>query len=108
MPLITKNIVVGVSKTPTITTKPPEKQTAHKEELPPRLQIFGNFVNKSIPEPTPEPVRVVAPPVIVKKAVVVEEEAPVVSHYVKREDGELVRHLNKKSDYLRDVLELDS
>lgn len=90
MPLVTKNIVVGVSKAPT--TKQ-EKQVVSKEQLSPKLQISGEFINQSAkPEPAP----------VIKK---VEPSVLKDSRYMQKEDGELVRHINTKSQYLKDILE---
>jgi hypothetical protein len=89
MPLITKNIVVGVS-TPTTPTKKEESVPA------PRFQVLGNFVNLSEPE------KPVAPPVPEKKPTTIVQNRP---HIIHKEDGELIRKINLRSPYMRDMLE---
>lgn len=97
MPLITKNLIVGTQK-PIAVTAPTVNKQITNEDLGPRFK-FGNFINKSLPEPEP---------VVEKK--VVKTVAPIQEtrdnpKYIKRQDGELVRHINTKSQYLKDIFE---
>lgn len=103
MPLITKNLIVGVQKTATATAPTVSKQVT-KEDLGPRFQ-FGNFINQSLP---PEPEKPKPVEKKIEKKVVQVPETRDNPKYLKKEDGELVRHINRKSQYLKDVLDLDS
>lgn len=77
MPIFAKNIIVGGKQIP----------PANNEEKPVvKKPVFGKVIVKSDP--------------------VVQTEAEQ-TKYIKKQDGELVRHINTKSDYLRDVFELD-
>ena len=105
MPLITKNLIVGVQKTATATA-PTVTEQVTKEEFGPRFQ-FGNFINKSLPTPT-EPEKPKPVEKKIEKKVVQVPETRDNPKYLKKEDGELVRHINRKSQYLKDVLDLDS
>lgn len=100
MPLITKNLVVGTQKPITVTVPTVTKQVT-KEELGPRFQ-FGNFINKSLP---PEPEKPKPVEKKIEKKVVQVQETRDIPKYVKKEDGELVRHINTKSQYLKDIFE---
>ena len=94
MPIKANNIVVGRKSLP----------TAPKEKVEPKqvfgIKLYGNLVNKSEPEkpslkkpePKPEPIKVIR--------TVVEEEP---SRYIEKKDGELIRNINTKSHYLRDM-----
>jgi hypothetical protein len=93
MPLITDKLIVGVEEiaTPVASPPPPVIRQMTKEETNPRLS-FGNFINLSAkPE---EPAKVVK-----------EVNSLPADKYLKKRDGELVRHINRKSHYLRDVFE---
>ena len=96
MPLIAGNLIVGGKETAAPVVAPPSpiiKQTTNKESNPSFL--FGNFIDLSAKPEDPK---------IVKASVQVTSPQPV-EKYLKKEDGELVRHINKKSQYLKDVFE---
>jgi len=65
--------------------------------------IVGGEVKTSLHQPVKEKV---------KQKVKVEDLAPTVTKelpkYVEKEDGILVRKINTKSNYMRDIFELDS
>lgn len=98
MPLITKNLIVGTQK-PIVVTVPTVTKQVTKEELGPRFK-FGNFINQSLP---PEPEKPVEKKI--EKKVVQVQETRDNPRYLKKEDGELVRHINTKSQYLKDIFE---
>lgn len=81
MPIFAKNMIVGAKKAPTV----PEKENKQVKTL--------------------ETVKLEA-----KKKIIIQEELPSEDEkkYIYKEDGVLVRHINTKSHYLRDVLNLDS
>ena len=81
MPIFAKNIIVG-AKSPTV---------HEKENKQPKTfeSVKAEARQKNIKQ------EVTTPP---------EDE----QKYIYKEDGELIRHINKKSHYLRDVLDLDS
>lgn len=81
MPLITNNLVVGGE----IST-PPEK-----------------IVENSLLVKTMEQIR----EEIHKQQCEIEEEHPIESHYVIKQDGILERHFNTKSCYLTDMFSID-
>jgi hypothetical protein len=85
MAIKVKNLVVGGKKLPTTTDKISFKSLVkvHSETL----------------QPEKEQTVVIRP----TKAAV--QESP--SNYIKKVDGELIRHINKKSTYLSDMLEID-
>lgn len=78
MAIIAKNIKVGVDKVP---TKPKEIEPV--QSLAEVKQVFVEGV---------------------KKASVEKPEKP--SKYIKKSEGELVKHINIKSSYQKDMLEL--
>jgi hypothetical protein len=86
MAIIANNIKVGVVQTPT----KPEKKNSFKE-------LLATQQNKPV-----EKEQVEKKPT---KTEVVSEEP---SHYLMKTDGELIRHINKKSSYLTDMLEIKS
>jgi hypothetical protein len=99
MPLITDKLIVGVEEiaTPVASPPPPVIRQMTKEETNPRLS-FGNFINLSAKQEEPAKV--------VKEVKKVTENIPLpADKYLKKRDGELVRHINRKSHYLRDVFE---
>lgn len=85
MPIFAKNITVGGKKSPTVTEpKPPSVNTAGAktfEEV--KRQAKRNKPVKKV-EPPPQEIH--------KK-------------YIHKEDGELVRQINTKSQYLKDIFE---
>lgn len=85
MPIKAKNIIVG-GETPPIVPK------IHKEE-----KVVQSFS---------EVKKIANKPVYVAKQKVAEEVEP--SRYLEKADGVLIRHINTKSNYLKDVLDLDS
>lgn len=78
MALIAKNIKVGVDKAPTKSKE--ESQPKSFSEI---KNVIGNTTNKNSPEIKDKP-----------------------SKYVKKKDGDLVRHINIKSSYQKDMLDL--
>lgn len=87
MPIITKNMNVGGA--------PP---TPVKETKPVSVTTFASL-RPAIKEPEP------AKPVLKQ---IVEEPKVEEPKYIQKTDGELIRHINKKSPYLRDMLEISS
>lgn len=85
MPIKAKNIIVGGETPPTI-------PKIHKEE-----KVVQSFS---------EVKKIANKPVYVAKEKLVEEIEP--SRYLEKTDGVLVRHINTKSNYLKDILDLDS
>lgn len=57
---------------------------------------------------TEEKEKKIIEPIQVHKEVFVKQEETSVSHYHEEKHGELHKLFNKKSDYLRDILDLDS
>ena len=84
MPIKAKNIIVG-GNSPTIVEKPKEEKVVQS------FSEIKNVINKSV---------------YVAKQKIVEEIEP--SRYVEKTDGVLVRQINTKSSYLKDILDLDS
>lgn len=94
MPIIASNIIVGGQKPPTNLKEKPEPKQAFG------LKFYGDFINKSESEKlslTPEPIKVLR--------TVVEEEP---SRYVEKKDGELIRNINTRSHYLRDMVDFEN
>lgn len=98
MPIKAKNIVVGVQQTPT-----PKQESVTTPVS--GVRVFGSFINKSAKVEEQKPV---TPNPTIKKAVKTVEEPVATSRYIHKEDGELIRHINTKSNYLKDVFDLDS
>jgi hypothetical protein len=92
MPIFAKNISVGGSTPP---TKPVE-------------EIKSSFISaKNVTVKNKKQVQEIVklPPVVVPPVVV----QPVIEEkYIKKTDGDLIRHINKKSTYLRDMLEVSN
>jgi hypothetical protein len=86
MPLFAKNIIVGDKKSPTVVNQ--------NDGIGSKLTFFGKNTNQS--EPVQK--RIKMPEVVETK-----DE----SKYLYKQDGDLIRHINKKSDYLRDILEIE-
>lgn len=86
MPIFAKNITVGGKKSPTVTeSKPPSVNTAGAktfEEVKKQAKRNKPVVDK------------VEPP-----------QQKIHKKYVHKEDGELVRQINTKSQYLKDIFE---
>ena len=80
MPIFAKNMIVGDQKPPTIKNEKTNLTTFESIKTEARQKVIKQQI-------TPPP----------------EEE----QKYIYKEDGELIRHINKKSHYLRDVLDLD-
>ena len=105
MPIKANNIIVGGQKLPTNLKEKPEPKQAFG------IKFYGDFINTSESEklpPPPEPIKVsktivVETPIKVLRTVV--EEEP--SRYVEKKDGELIRNINTRSHYLRDILEIE-
>jgi hypothetical protein len=86
MAIIANNIKVGVVQTPTNT----EKKNSFKE-------LLDSHNNKPVQKAQVE-----------KKPTKTEAVSEEPSHYLMKTDGELIRHINKKSSYLTDMLEIKS
>ena len=84
MPLITNNLIVGGE----------EKSSPQPIET----KTKGNVLVKSMQQIREE---------ISQKQSEIEEEHPIESHYVIKQDGILERHFNTKSSYLTDMFSLD-
>lgn len=81
MPLITKNLIVG-----------------GEEQSPPVKVVEDNTLVKSMQQIREE---------IHQQLCEIEEEHPIESHYVIKQDGVLERHFNTKSCYLTDMFSID-
>jgi len=84
MPLITNNLIVGGE----------EKSSPQPIET----KTQGNVLVKTMQQIREE---------ISQKQSEIEEEHPIESHYVIKQDGILERHFNTKSSYLTDMFSLD-
>jgi hypothetical protein len=82
MPLITDNLIVG-----------------GEDQSPPTKAVEDNVLVKSMQQIREE---------IHQQQCEIEEEHPIESHYVIKQDGILERHFNTKSSYLTDMFSLDS
>jgi len=82
MPLITDNLIVG-----------------GEDQSPPTKAVENNVLVKSMQQIREE---------IHQQQCEIEEEHPIESHYVIKQDGILERHFNTKSSYLTDMFSLDS
>ena len=91
MAIKAKNMKVGGLNSP----------TPVKETKPVSSTFFGELRNKAAPKEEPKPIN--NPPLSVNK--LAEEPEP---KYIHKTDGELIRHINKKSAYLRDMLEVSN
>jgi|DEB19_MinimDraft_3_1074340.scaffolds.fasta_scaffold106299_2 hypothetical protein len=92
MPIIIKGDLV---------TKPVEEKPT-----PQPLNLrWNDIINRPVPneQPKSEPVKP-----IIKRQVVEKEIVETPSHYHEETHGELQKLFNKKSDYLRDILDFDS
>ena len=100
MPLITDNLIVGGKEAAAPVAAPPLPITKHttNKESNPRFS-FGNFIDLSAKPEEPKVIKK-----IIKEVVQVTPPPPA-EKYLKKKDGELIRHINKKSHYLRDVFE---
>ena len=122
MPLIAKNIIVVGANTPTTINE--EKQEPKKPLLNNRLNVKNIIVlGENAPEPiskeTQEPKKAVlsnrinakninvlnAPITIITETPEPKKQLP---KYVAKEDGELLTKINTKSQYMRDIFDLDS
>lgn len=95
MAIKANNIIVGGKSLP----------TEPKEKVIPKptfgIKLYGNLVNKSEPE---KPLLKNLEQIKVNRIVV--EEEP--SRYVEKKDGELIRNINTKSHYLRDMYDFEN
>jgi hypothetical protein len=82
MPLITDNLIVG-----------------GEDQSPPKKAVEDNVLVKSMQQIREE---------INQQQCEIEEEHPIESHYVIKQDGILERRFNTKSSYLTDMFSLDS
>jgi len=86
-------------------------KTVEEKVSQPMQFKWDNIRNKIVPneEPKPEPVKIQPKPVkIIHKQVVEKEIVEPPSNYHEETHGELQKLFNKKSDYLRDILDFDS
>lgn len=81
MPLITDNLIVGGEK-----------------QSPPEITIEDNVLVKTMEQIREE---------MHQQQCEIEEEHPIESHYVIKQDGVLERHFNTKSCYLTDMFSID-
>lgn len=87
------------------------KTVEEKEAPQPMRYKWDSNLRKIIPveEPKPEPVKVEPKPMkIIHRQVIQKETVEPPSHYHEETHGELQKLFNKKSDYLRDILDFDS
>lgn len=98
MAIIAKNITVGVVKTaPTVNQKAPAFKDV-KEHLKKKLE------EKSKQEPIEQPK-------VVKKKLLVDppkQNTKQLPKYIAKEEGVLTKKINTKSQYMRDIFDLDS
>jgi len=92
MSIIAKNITVG--------TRRPTVVNEESAKLGSRFKVFGKIITKQEAEPVKQEIFEVEKK---EEVVAVTDE----SKYVHKQDGDLIRQLNKKSHYLRDLLELE-
>lgn len=86
-------------------------KTVEEKVSQPMQYRWDNIRNKIVPneEPKPEPVKVQSKPMqIIHRQVTEKEIVETPSHYHEEVHGELHKLFNKKSDYLRDILDFDS
>jgi hypothetical protein len=81
MPIFAKNIIVGGNQPPTTETKVIE---------PVKTISFQTLKKEAV----------------VKQKIVEELVEPEPSRYITKEDGELIRQINTKSNYLKDMVEI--
>jgi hypothetical protein len=100
MPIFAKNIIVGGTAPPTVVN---EQST----NIGPKFKVFGKFINKSEPEPIQKEIFEPKKPEVIEKKKIEVVEVKDESKYLYKQDGDLIRHINKKSSYLRDILEIE-
>lgn len=107
MPIIFKNAPVGGQQPPT------EKKV---EELVNRGRTFAEIVREAAAKAQAEEAKIQAElqrkarlkPPVVQRVMTKQEPIQEPSRYIKETHGELVRHINTKSNYLKDAFDLDS
>lgn len=99
MAIKARNIIVGGLNSP----------TNLKEKVEPKqvfgIKLYGNLSINSEPEPKPEKSLLKNPEPTKVTRTVVEEEP---SRYVEKKDGELIRNINTKSHYLKDMVDFEN
>jgi hypothetical protein len=90
MPLIAKNIIVVGANTPT---------TINEEKQEPKKAVLSNRINA-------KNINVLNAPI----TIITENPEPKrqLPKYVAKENGELLTKINTKSQYMRDIFDLDS
>jgi hypothetical protein len=98
MPIKAKNIIVGGNKPPTV-SKPDRPSTLQliKEKALKQLEDQKKLEEKKKKEEEKK--------IVVENKVLTDNEPR--PKYIKRQDGELIRHINRKSDYIRDLYEIE-
>jgi hypothetical protein len=94
MTIKARNIIVGGTKLSTIT----ERKKFFKELLASKQETVKE-------EPKQQPKK---EPHYAQRQIKNEAKPKEASHYLKKTDGVLIRHINKKSTYLSDMLEIES
>lgn len=87
------------------------KTVEQKETAQPMQYKWDNVLNRIVPveTPKPEPVKIQTKPMqIIHKQVIEKEVVEPPSNYHEETHGDLHKMFNKKSDYLRDILDFDS
>jgi len=86
-------------------------KTVEEKVSQPMQFKWDSKLNRIVPneEPKPEPVKIQPKPMqVIHKKVVEKQIVEPPSHYHEETHGELQKLFNKKSDYLRDILDFDS
>ena len=103
MPIIANNIVVGGVQSPTT-----EKKENVSNNNRPKHSSFQDVVAEAHRKNYKGTSKKVSSEHVVpqkQKKLELSEEKP--SHYITKNDGELIRHINKKSGYICDIHEIE-
>jgi hypothetical protein len=106
MPIIAKNIIVVGANTPTTINE--EKQELKNPLLSNKINakniiVVGANTPTTIPQNKPEPKK----PLLSNRNSI-QQTTKQLPKYVAKEDGELLTKINTKSQYMRDIFDLDS
>lgn len=93
MTIKARNIIVG--------GQPPPANLKKETKQAFGIKVYGNLIIKSEPE---KPLLKTPEPTIINRTVVEEET----SRYVEKKDGELIRNINTKSHYLKDMYDFEN
>ena len=95
MPLIANNIIVGGVSSPTPEKKEPIRNAPSFRDVVAKAHRQNAVAQRQ--QNAPVELQRTAP----------SKERVIPDHYVVRNDGELVRHINTKSGYIRDIYEIE-